>query len=121
MNRPTNTALKLLLDEQIWFGLASKLRSDGFDAVHVNEVGLSGSSDETVLNFATKEGRAILTFNIRDFVLLYSDWLDKKAHFGIIVSDQVPRGELYRRIKNLLNLRSTNELNNNLIYLQDYK
>ncbi len=48
--------------------LASHLRHvHGFDAVHVNEAGLSGASDPAVLAFAIAEERIVMTSNADDF------------------------------------------------------
>jgi len=121
MNQPATDAPRLLLDEQIWFGLAPKLRSEGFDVIHAIEVGLAGTSDQAILSYATKEGRTVLTFNVRDFVVLFSNGIDKQDTFGIVVSDQIPRGELHRRVTNLLTTKSVKQLQNSLVYLQDFK
>jgi predicted nuclease of predicted toxin-antitoxin system len=57
-----------LIDENLSPQLARHLRTTlGFDAVHVNEVGLNGASDATVLARAIAERRIILTSNGIDF------------------------------------------------------
>jgi predicted nuclease of predicted toxin-antitoxin system len=42
----------LLLDEDVRPLLAETLRARGFDAIHLNELGLSGSGDAAVLRAA---------------------------------------------------------------------
>jgi predicted nuclease of predicted toxin-antitoxin system len=61
-------ALRFLIDENLSPLLARHLRrSFGFDAVHVNKVGLSGASDEAILAHAISEHRIVVTSNARDF------------------------------------------------------
>lgn len=65
MARPT-----LLIDEDVRVLLAEILRQRGYDVVHVLEVGRGGKSDPEQLAYAVDQGRAILTHNIRDLLLL---------------------------------------------------
>jgi predicted nuclease of predicted toxin-antitoxin system len=55
--------VKLLLDENLSPLHPTELRTEGFDAVAVVECGLSGATDEEVLQFAVNSGRAILTLD----------------------------------------------------------
>ncbi len=121
MSQPVGKPVKLLIDEGVWYGLAAKLRSDGYDVVHFIDVGTRGADDNTVLAQAAKDQRAVLTFNTRDFILLARAWFERKDHSGIIVSDQLSQGELYRRLHNLLQQKQADDLVNTLVYLQDFK
>ena len=122
MSKATTGIPKLLLDECVWAKMASNLRSEGFDVLHVIEVGISGIQDDEILQYATDNGRAVLTFNIKDFILLAKQcYASGKPHAGIIVSNQLQHGELQKRIKKLLRKVSESDLVNNLIFLQDYK
>ena len=56
---------KLLLDEHIWAYLATLLREQGFDVVHVNEVDLDATPDDKIMAYAVGEHRAVVTFNIK--------------------------------------------------------
>jgi len=58
--------VRFLLDEDLSPRSAEYLRTIGYDAVHVREVGLKGSSDQAVLAFARSEGRILVTRD-RDF------------------------------------------------------
>jgi predicted nuclease of predicted toxin-antitoxin system len=59
---------RFLIDENLSPQLAQHLRrSLGFDATHVNEVGLKGASDADVLAYALAEHRIIVTSNAQDF------------------------------------------------------
>lgn len=118
----SNDAPKLLLDEHVWEGLAATLREEGFDAVHVYEVERGGLDDEEQLAYAAEHGRAILTFNARHFEPLAAKWFfAERLHAGIIISDELPLGELVKRVENLLSARTTEELANTVYWLQAYK
>lgn len=113
---------KLLLDEHIWVYLATLLREQGFDVVHVSEDGLEGKPDDEILRVASEKQRAVVTFNVRDFIPLAVQYFDDgRAHYGIVVSDQIFQGELQRRVTNLLNKITAEELKNTIRFLQDYK
>lgn len=116
------TTALLYLDEDIWPGLARAGRSEGFDLVHVYEVGRGGLSDAEQLAYATEHGRAILTYNARDFVPLALDYFyNQRTHHGVILSPQLEKGELVRRTLNLLQVLSREEITNTIRHLADYK
>lgn len=73
--------VRLYADEQFPRQVVELLREFGYDILTTNESGNAGISDEAVLDFATKENRAILTFNRRDFFKLHKL---KPNHSGII-------------------------------------
>lgn len=113
---------KLLLDEHIWVYLATILREQGFDVIHVSEDELEGKPDDVILRVATERHRAVVTFNIRDFIPLAIQYFDDgKEHYGVVVSDQISQGELQRRVTNLLKKIIADELKNTIRFLQDYK
>ena len=117
MNEPS-----LFLDEDVWLGLASVLRKHGFDAIHVYECKRGGLSDPEQLMYAVQEGRAILTHNIGDFASLAVDYaFDNRPHAGIILSQQLEKGELLRRIQNLMESLTAVEIHNVIRYLSDYR
>jgi predicted nuclease of predicted toxin-antitoxin system len=113
---------KLLLDEHIWVYLATLLREQGFDVIHVSEDELEGKPDDEILRVATENHRAVVTFNIKDFIPLAIQYFDDgKEHYGVVVSDQISQGELQRRVTNLLKKLTVDELKNTIRFLQDYK
>ena len=116
------TAIRLYLDEHVWYGLAAALQQRGYDAIHVYDVDREGLGDEDQLAYAAEQGRALLTFNARDFGPLAVGWFFAgKTHAGIIISDQLAFGELLRRIERLLQTLPAEELRNTLRYLQAYQ
>jgi hypothetical protein len=61
----------LLLDEMFSYDIAEQLRAKGYDAISVvADPALVGLPDDQVLAYATTEGRALVTANIKDFVPL---------------------------------------------------
>lgn len=108
----------LLLDEDIWPGLAQALRDRGIDVVSVHELGRTGLSDGEQLAFAVQAGRAILTHNIADFVALALDYYQQQqTHFGILVAPHLEKGVLVRRTLALLDTVTADALMNTLRYI----
>jgi hypothetical protein len=75
--------------------------------------------------FAAGEGRAILTFNIRDFAPLHARWLAAgRHHAGIIVSRQLggrQYGVLLQRMLRLLDHDSAEEMADDIVHLEQLK
>jgi len=112
----------LFLDEDVRVLLAEVLRGRGYQATHVLEVKRTGKSDAEQLAYAAKNGMAVLTHNIRDYVVLHKAYQAAgKNHSGIIVSEQVPVNELLKRTLKCLSANSKESLNNSLIWLQEYR
>lgn len=115
-------AIRLLIDEDVRPLLAATLRQRGIDAQHVDELKRSGLSDLDQLAFAVKERRAIVTHNIRHYVLLDREYrANGQSHYGILVCDQVPFRELLRRTMRCLSRKSEADMRNRVTWLQDFK
>jgi hypothetical protein len=83
---------------------------------------VGGRSDAEQLEYATAERRAILTHNIRDFVILDRDWRSKgRPHYGIIASDQIPFRELLRRTLRCLSRLDGEAIADRFVWLHDFK
>jgi hypothetical protein len=65
------------------------LRANSHDVLTTVEAGQANQEipDAEVLAYATREGRAVLTLNRRDFIRLHREWPD---HAGIVVCAQDP-------------------------------
>jgi predicted nuclease of predicted toxin-antitoxin system len=117
--------VRLYFDRHIIGRLAIDLRGRGFDVLTTEAAGLDTAADEDQLAFAADERRAILTFNIRDFVPLHERWRDAgRDHFGIIVSQQLGSREyglLLQRMLRLLNHVTAEEMVNNVVHLERFK
>jgi predicted nuclease of predicted toxin-antitoxin system len=114
--------IRLLLDEDVRVLLAEVLRQRGYDAVHVIERHRGGRSDAEQLAYATAQRRAILTHNIRDYVMLDRDYRSRRRrHQGIIASDQLPFRELLRRTLRCLSRTRAEDMSGHIIWLHDFK
>jgi len=110
--------LKLFLDEDIHTGLAHALRQRGYDVVHAQDLKRKGKSDSEQLALAVQEERCLVTFNIRDFVLLHNQYVGQnKEHWGIIVSKQMPIRETLRRLLKKVGLATQADFKNRIDFL----
>ena len=117
--------IKLYLNEDIPPDLAKLLRERGFDIISTYEVGVGGKSDEEQIEFASREGRVILSCNFHDFLKLAKEWfVAGKAHYGIIISyHQYSRkdlGKLLQAIIELLNNITPEEIYNTVRSLEEF-
>ncbi len=112
---------KLYLNEHVSPRLASQLRRHGFDAISSQDAHKLAQDDGAQLAFAAAEGRAIVTFNVKDFLALHEKYLaEGKEHCGIIFSTEEPTGVLMRRLLRLLNSLSSGELKNQVRWLNEF-
>jgi len=109
---------KLYLDENVHKQVASSLRLRGYDAISVHEKENWGLTDKEQLTFASNHGRAIFTFDPRDFILLHKEYISQgEEHSGIIVSSQLSLGQTVKKLSTMLAERSSRELENVLLWL----
>ena len=83
--------------------VVAAFRSRGFAVMTALDAGLIGRSDEEHLSFATQQGCPLYSFNISDFYLLHTRWVNAgREHGGVILSRQrLPVGEQLRRMLRL--------------------
>lgn len=55
--------MRFLIDESVSPLVAQHLVGAGHDAAHVNEIGLTGASDQRILEQAVAEGRVLVTLD----------------------------------------------------------
>ena len=115
--------VQLYLDEDtINRRLIRALRSRDIDVVTAHEAGLIAVPDQEHLEYASSMGRAVFTFNTRDFVELHTQYVSAtKYHAGVIVSDQTHIGVILRRLLKLCNTRSASDMQNWLEYLSNWR
>jgi predicted nuclease of predicted toxin-antitoxin system len=84
--------VKLHADENLPIAVVRALRDHGYDINTAEEVGRAGQAipDRDVLEYATVEGRAVITLNRRDFIRLHQD---VPNHAGIIVCTVDPNSK----------------------------
>jgi len=77
----------LLLDEMHSDDIARQLRTKGYDVISVvADPALAGLPDDQVLAYATAEGLALVTANIKDFVPLDTRYRAAgQSHAGLIL------------------------------------
>jgi hypothetical protein len=90
---------KLLSDENFRFGVVLKLRQAGHDVVTAQAEGLAGQADRTVLEHATKQDRAVLTFNRWHFIGLHRK---VSPHGGILACTEDHTDTLTKHILDVL-------------------
>ena len=96
------------------------LRDRGFDVLTAHEADRLGLDDEEQLSFASEMGRAIYTFNIRDYAILHREYQEYgRDHAGIVA---IPRqrysiGEKIRRLADLLSTVPAEDMRNQMEYL----
>jgi predicted nuclease of predicted toxin-antitoxin system len=114
--------IRVYLDEDVHPGVAAALRARGFDAVSAHEAGRRGGSDAEQLAYAATNERALLTFNAVDFLELHRErFATGRPHWGIILCEQAPVGEVVRRLLNLLNRVSADEMRAQIYWLQSFR
>jgi hypothetical protein len=78
--------LKFCLDEDLAPAAAAALRRRGIDAISAHDAGNRGLTDAAQLAFAAREGRCLVTGNVRHFVLLAQEAIrDDRRHAGIVL------------------------------------
>ena len=59
--------MRFLIDEMFPRAVCPLLAEDGHDARHVRDIGLAASPDAEVAEAARREGRVLVTENVKDF------------------------------------------------------
>lgn len=110
---------RLYFDEDVDARLAEALRRRDYDVETTVEAGLLEASDEEQLVYAVSQQRALVTHNIKHFPGEHARWVEAgRKHWGIIVLiGHSAVGAWLRRMENLLNLFSAEELQNQLLFL----
>ena len=115
------TAPRFFTDEDISPVVAEQLSRVGIDVMSAQSAGRLRESDESQLAWAASESRAIVSFNVRDFARLHTEWVQAgRDHAGVVVSAQVGIGTLVRRIRNLALNLSEADMRNRLEYLANW-
>ena len=91
--------MKVYLDEDLSPSIAVLLRHRGVDATNAHDAGNSQLGDRAQLEYATREGRAIVTRNVVDFLRLAHDAVAMNTpHAGIVLVPSSFRGDEYQVI-----------------------
>jgi hypothetical protein len=97
------------------------LRLRGWDVLTTQEAQQREANDLEQIAFATQQGYAILSYNVRDFPRLHYELVaNGTTHGGIIVATQDnPRRNL-SALFNLLNVLSAEAMRGQLVYLNNW-
>ena len=91
--------MKVYLDEDLSPVIAALLRKHGIDATTAQGVGNVQLDDRAQLAYAAREGRAIVTANVVDFIDLAREAVATNAeHAGIIIVPSSFRGDEFQAI-----------------------
>ncbi len=91
--------MRILLDAHVSGRTVGKALTDSGHDVRAldSQIELEGLSDPEVLDLATREGRVLLTANIRDFAPLLREWAGEgRTHSGVILIPSSVRNEAFR-------------------------
>ena len=110
--------IHVYLDEDVDVLVASLLRYRGFKATTAQQAGQLGKTDAEQLEYATRQGAAILTHNRTDFENLARQYFDTgKLHSGIIVAVRSPYSEIVQRLLTILDTTTADEMENQILYI----
>jgi hypothetical protein len=91
------------------------LRSRGIDVVTAADAGMIRRKDVEHLSLATLQGRALYSFNVRDYHEIHTEWAATgRRHAGIILAQQkrYSTGEQIRRLLRLIGTLTDDEMRN---------
>lgn len=110
--------IRLYTDEDVHKKVSVALCTRGYDVVSVHTSKNLGLTDLQQLEYATSQERAIFTFNTGDFIRLHKDYLNnKKSHFGIILSKQIPLKKTINLLISFLYNHSSEQLKDNIFWI----
>ena len=115
------TAPIFFIDEDVFPSVADQLVRFGFDAVSARSAGRLGEEDQSQLAWATSQSRTLVSFNVRDYARLHSQWIRQNLdHSGIVVSAQFEIGTIVKRLLRLAAAVSADDMRNRLEYLSNW-
>ncbi|RLI08496.1 hypothetical protein DRO24_01165 [Candidatus Bathyarchaeota archaeon] len=112
MSRP----LRFLVDENLPLSLVEFLRSRGFKAVRVSEVGLKGAEDSTIAEYALNNDYIIVTLD-KDFGYIYHSIYRNRLTIILIRTDNPLPNNVISILNNALNQIDVNKHMGRLIIL----
>lgn len=91
--------MRLALDHHYSPTIAIRLRERGHDVVAVAERGWEAEDDEGLLFLCAEEGRALVTNNVADFVMIARRWAaEGRTHRGLVFTSDVTMPRTRRTI-----------------------
>ena len=93
--------MKFLIDNALSPLVAQGLIEQGYDAIHVRNIGMAASSDSEIFEVALKEDRIIISADTDFGALLAFRETSKPSFILLKLSDNHPNSQLNFLIKNL--------------------
>jgi len=114
--------VSIYLDADVERMIAKALRQQGYTCHAADEVDMKRASDEAQLEYAARMGYALVTYNVEHFAPLHTRYLREGwEHSGIVL---IPKrwgaSEVLRRLLNLLNVITADEIRNDVRWLSDF-
>jgi Domain of unknown function (DUF5615) len=101
--------------------LVNALRARGVDVITAADAEMLGCSDSDHLDYATRKGRVLYTFNRGDFYRLHTLYLTEgRSHAGIILAPQqrYSIGEQMRKLLEFASSKSSEQMQNQAEFLK---
>lgn len=111
--------LKYFTDKNVTKAVAEQLRRNGIDCIPCEDVGMAKASDPEILEYATKEKRAVISFD-QDMPALHKKWLGAgKSHAGIVFLQPHLQGQegIGKVVKKLMELHPLDSLADQLKFI----
>ena len=110
--------IELYLDEDAHVLVAELIRRYGFEITTARDEGQLGREDAEQLAFAARQNKTMLTHNRVDFEALAVEYFETdRTHSGIIIAVRRTPYELARRILQILNHVTADEMMNQVRYI----
>ena len=113
-----NLFAMVYLDEDVSVLIATLLRARGFDVLAARAESMLARDDPDHLAHAVASGLCIVTHNRVHFERLHGEYLAAgRKHCGIIIASRRSPYEVARRLGALLNALTTDQIENQLLYV----
>lgn len=113
---------KIYLDEDVQAYVAEALRLRGWSAITTEEAGRRQATDRDQIQFATDNGFALLTYNVRDFPRIHYEMMARgEEHAGLLVATQDDPSRTVRILLKIVSSISAEDLQNQLLYLKNWE
>jgi predicted nuclease of predicted toxin-antitoxin system len=110
--------VSVILDEDVHVLVAEMVRRYGFEATTARDQGCLGVSDAKLLQHAVSMQCALVTHNRADFERLAQGYLESgRSHCGLILAVRRSPYEIARRLLQILNHVTADEMLNQLYYI----
>jgi predicted nuclease of predicted toxin-antitoxin system len=107
-----------IIDEDLPRSLAKVLLEKGYQVLDVRDIGLKGSSDRSILDYAINRCAAVITADIGFAGIAY---LQTQTHFGLIllrIPNAIKVNQMNDILVNALEVLHEEDLTNNIVVVE---